>query len=89
MVAIKGGGVTYQIASGKKMEWEQVPQQFKDELNEQEKLQPQECSDVRTRTQTCIIEKGFWNEECCALREAFDLCVGNALKSSLRGTKPE
>ena len=89
MVTIKGGGETYQIASGKKMDWEQVPQHFKDELNEQERLQPPQCADVRARTQACIIEKGFWNEECCTLREAFDLCCGNALKSSLKGTNPQ
>eukprot|EP00758_Cryptobia_borreli_P009196 Tbor_TRINITY_DN5457_c1_g3::TRINITY_DN5457_c1_g3_i1::g.24085::m.24085 len=89
MVVVKGGGITYEIGSGKKMTWEEVPATFKKELEIQIQLQPEQCKAIRAETQQCIEEKGFWNEKCCELREAFDLCIGNSFRGSLAGTRPD
>jgi hypothetical protein len=81
MVVVKGGGETYQIGSGKVMDWEEVPAWFKDQLDMQ-KEEPQ-CSAQKHAAQQCIDAKGFWAPACEDLTELYHVCQGNALRRML------
>ena len=87
-MSVKGGGVTYQIASGKQMPWEDVPEWFKDRVNEQDVAEETSasvtsCDAMKLAAQKCIEQHGFWHEECSKLTDAFHLCQGNALRQFL------
>ena len=84
MVTVKGGGETYQIASGKQMPWEEVPEWFKDAMTMQQ--EEPKCSDIKRRAQQCMNEKGFWDEACATLTEEFHLCAANELRRQLPAT---
>lgn len=81
MVTIKGGGTTYQVGSGKQMEWEDVPATFKRLVSEQREIEP--CSAMRAAAQQCIEDRGFWAPQCVELTEAFHLCQSNELRGQL------
>jgi hypothetical protein len=88
MTVVRGGGTTYQIGSGKEMEWEQVPQWFKAAAKEQEE-RPPHCDEARVRAQKCIEGKGFWAEECVQLTDQFHQCSSISLRTELRGPPGE
>ena len=81
MVAVKGGGQTYQIGSGKAMPWEDVPAFFKEAIHEQ--IETPQCAEMGATTQQCIEDKGFWFKECVELMDRYHLCRANALRKEL------
>lgn len=88
MVAVKGGGVTYQIASGKQMPWEEVPSWFKERVQEQDSATETNtvstsCDAMKVVAQKCIEEKGFWDKECTELTDKFHLCQSNTFRQFL------
>ena len=86
MVTIHGGGTSYAV-TGKVMPWEDVPQAFKEEVVVQQTYQQNQCLRAREDAEKCMVDHGFWNEKCVALREAFELCVGIGLKQQLAVSK--
>lgn len=87
MVVVKGGGVTYQISSGKIVPWEEVPEHFKNLVAEQKEIEP--CVPLRTIAEQCIADHGFWHASCVEKTEAFHLCQSNTLKEQLPPRKVE
>lgn len=77
MVVVKGGGNTYSIGNGRQLDWEDVPEGFKQKLREQKEIE--KCVEMRATAQGCIEEKGFWAADCVRLTEAFHLCQSNEL----------
>ncbi|CAD2222407.1 hypothetical protein AGDE_02956 [Angomonas deanei] len=87
MVVLKGGGETYTISNGRYMEWEDVPETFKQSLREQTEIK--KCAEMRAKAQTCIEEKGFWAQDCVGLTEAFHTCQSLELaRTRLTQTPP-
>lgn len=85
-VTVKGGGQTYQIGNGKVMEWDEVPPWFKEQLDMQQ--EEAKCAAAKLLAQRCIEDKGFWDEECVKLTDAFHLCQSNELRSQLPSRGP-
>ncbi len=81
MVLVRGGGTTYQTTSGKIVPWDELPDSYKQLIDEQREIE--QCIEQRAATQKCIEEKGFW--PCAEMAEAFHLCQGNALRGELQG----
>jgi hypothetical protein len=81
MVNVRGGGETYQIASGKQVPWEQVPEWFKEALDMQR--EEPACLAAKVAAQKCMNDKSFWDDECTALTETFHRCTANALRRDL------
>jgi hypothetical protein len=87
MVTVRGGGETYQIASGKQMEWGEVPPWFKEAMTMQQ--EEPKCVEIKRRAQQCMNERGFWDEDCTKLTEEFHLCAANELRRQLPATATE
>jgi hypothetical protein len=87
MVAIRGGGQTYQVGNGKHMEWEQVPDWFKShmDLQERDAAGDARCVELRAMAQKCMSERGAY-DPCAAMADAYHHCVALALRVRLDQT---
>ena len=87
-VQVTSAGETYHFSTGKKMEWKDVPEWFKQSV-ETEMRKKQICILEQEDAQKCILEKGFWNETCVTLWEAFNRCVevSNSFNAAGKPTK--
>ena len=74
MVHVKTAGNVYALSSGKQLQWAELPQWLRKSIEEHEMVSESTCGEIRAKLEKCIIDEGFWEEDCVGLLSEYDKC---------------